>query len=122
VSLEAAIVTSLTFGVIVAAIGHDRGRGLWEVFLLLTRLDEMVIDALFRPEAFKSIVADRLHGIRLGEPDVAHLEEADEFIAQARSACTTPRWRCFRRYAGGFETGHPRVPRRVMTGFCVEKT
>jgi hypothetical protein len=48
VSLEAAIVTSLTFGVIAAAIGHDRGRGLWEVFLLLTRLDEMVIDALFR--------------------------------------------------------------------------
>jgi hypothetical protein len=49
VSLEAAIVTSLTFGVIVAAIGHDRGRGMWEVFLLLTRLDEMVLDALFRP-------------------------------------------------------------------------
>jgi hypothetical protein len=48
VSLEAAIVTSLTCGVIVAAIGHDRGRGLWEVFLLLTRLDEMVIDALSR--------------------------------------------------------------------------
>ena len=47
-SLEAAIVTSLTFGVIVAAIGRDRGRGLWEVFLLLTRLDEMVIDALSR--------------------------------------------------------------------------
>jgi hypothetical protein len=50
VSLEAAIVTSLTCGVIVAVIGHDRGRGLWEVFEL--------------------IVADRLHGIRLGEPDV----------------------------------------------------
>lgn len=48
VSLEAAIVTSLTCGVIVAAIGHDRGRGLWEVFLLLTRLDDMVIGALFR--------------------------------------------------------------------------
>lgn len=48
VSLEAAVVTSLTCGVIVAAIGHDRGRGLWEVFLLLTRLDEMVIGALFR--------------------------------------------------------------------------
>ena len=47
-SLEAAIVTSLTCGVIGAVIGHDRGRGLWEVFLLLTRLDEMVIDALSR--------------------------------------------------------------------------
>ncbi len=47
-SLEAAIATSLTCGVIVAAIGHDRGHGLWEVFLLLTRLDEMVIGALFR--------------------------------------------------------------------------
>jgi hypothetical protein len=49
VSLEAAIVTSLICGVIVAVIGHDRGRGLWEVFLLLTRLDDMVIGALFRP-------------------------------------------------------------------------
>jgi hypothetical protein len=48
VSLEAAIVTSLTCGVIVAVIGHDRGRGLWEVFLLLSRLDERVIGALFR--------------------------------------------------------------------------
>jgi hypothetical protein len=48
VSLEAAMVTSLTCGVIVAVIGHDRGRGLWEVFLLLTRLDEMVLAALFR--------------------------------------------------------------------------
>lgn len=47
-SLEAAIVTSLTCGVIVAVIGHDRGRGLWQVFLLLTSLDEMVIGALFR--------------------------------------------------------------------------
>jgi hypothetical protein len=49
VSLEAAIVTSLMCGVIVAVIEHDRGRGLWEVFLLLTRLDDMVIGALFRP-------------------------------------------------------------------------
>jgi hypothetical protein len=48
VGLEAAVVTSLTCGVIVAVIGHDRGRGLWEVFLLLTRLDELVIGALFR--------------------------------------------------------------------------
>ena len=48
VSLEAAMVTSLTCGVIVAVLGHDRGRGLWEVFLLLTRLDEMVLAALFR--------------------------------------------------------------------------
>ena len=47
-TLEASIVTSLTCGVIVAAIGHDRSRGLWELFLLLTRLDEMVIGALFR--------------------------------------------------------------------------
>ena len=47
-SLEAVMVMSLMCGVIVAAIGHDRGRGLWEVFLLLTRLDEMVIGALFR--------------------------------------------------------------------------
>jgi hypothetical protein len=39
---------SLICGVIVAATGHDRGRGMWEVFLLLTRLDKMVITALFR--------------------------------------------------------------------------
>lgn len=48
-SLEAVMVMSLMCGVIVAAIGHDRGRGLWEAFLLLTRFDEMVIDTLFRP-------------------------------------------------------------------------
>ena len=46
--LEAVIAMSLIFGVIVAAIGYDRGRGLWEVFLLLTRLEEMVIGALIR--------------------------------------------------------------------------
>jgi len=39
---------SLTFGVIIAAIGYDRGRGLWEVWLLLTRLDEMLVVALIR--------------------------------------------------------------------------
>jgi hypothetical protein len=39
---------SLICGVIVAAIGYDRGRGLGEVFLLLARLDEMVIGALIR--------------------------------------------------------------------------
>jgi hypothetical protein len=39
---------SLICGVIVTAIGHDRGRGLSEIFLLLTRLDKMVITALFR--------------------------------------------------------------------------
>jgi hypothetical protein len=48
VSLEAVMVMSLMCGVIVAAIGHDRGRGLWEGFLLLTHFDEMVIDTLFR--------------------------------------------------------------------------
>ena len=47
-SLEAVMVMSLMCGVIVAAIGHDRGRRLWEAFLLLTRFDEMVIDTLFR--------------------------------------------------------------------------
>ena len=47
-SPEAVMVVSLMCGVIVAAIGHDRGRGLWEVFLLLTRFDEMVIGTLFR--------------------------------------------------------------------------
>jgi len=48
VSLEALIAKPLICGVIVALIGYDRGRGLWEVFLLLTRLDEMVIGALIR--------------------------------------------------------------------------
>lgn len=47
-SLEAVIAMSLICGVIVSAIGYDRGRGLWEVFQLLTRLDEMVIGALIR--------------------------------------------------------------------------
>jgi len=48
VSLEAVIAMSLICGVVVAAIGYDRGRGLWEVFVLVTRLDEMVIGALIR--------------------------------------------------------------------------
>jgi hypothetical protein len=39
---------SLICGVAAAAIGYDRGGGLWEVFLLLTRLEEMVIGALIR--------------------------------------------------------------------------
>ena len=47
-SLEAVIAMSLICGVIVAAIGYDRGRGLREGFLLLTRLDEMVTGALIR--------------------------------------------------------------------------
>jgi hypothetical protein len=47
-SLEAVIAMSLICGVIVAAIGYDRGRGLGEGFLLLTRLDEMVTGALIR--------------------------------------------------------------------------
>ena len=47
-SLEAVMVMSLMCGVIVAAVGHDRGHGLWEAFLLLTRFDEMVLGALFR--------------------------------------------------------------------------
>ena len=47
-NLEAVMTMSLICGVIVAAIAHDRGRGLWEVFLLLTRLDEMVRSALIR--------------------------------------------------------------------------
>ena len=47
-SLEAVIAMSLICGVVVAAIGYDRGRGLWEVWLLLTRLDEIVIGALIR--------------------------------------------------------------------------
>jgi hypothetical protein len=48
VSLEAVIAMSLICGVIVAAIGYDRGRGLSEMFLLLTSLDEMLIGALNR--------------------------------------------------------------------------
>jgi hypothetical protein len=48
VSLEAVVAMSLICGVIVAAIGYDRGRGLWAVYLLLTRLDAMVIGALSR--------------------------------------------------------------------------
>jgi hypothetical protein len=47
-SLGAVIAMSLMCGAIVAAIGHDRGRGLGEGFLLLTRLDEMLIGALIR--------------------------------------------------------------------------
>ena len=47
-SVEAVIAMSLTFGVIIAAIGYDRGGGLWEVVQLLTRLDDMVAGALIR--------------------------------------------------------------------------
>ena len=47
-SLEAVIAMSLICGVVVAAIGYDRGRGVGEGFLLLTRLDEMVTGALIR--------------------------------------------------------------------------
>ena len=47
-SLEAVISISLICGVIVAAFGYDRGRGLWEVFQLLNRLDDMIIGALIR--------------------------------------------------------------------------
>ena len=47
-SLEGVIAMSLICGVIAAAIGYDRGRGLPEGFLLLTRLDEVVIAALIR--------------------------------------------------------------------------
>jgi hypothetical protein len=39
---------SLISGVVVAAIGYDRGRGLWEVLLVLTRLDETVTGTLIR--------------------------------------------------------------------------
>lgn len=46
--LEAVLAMSLICGVVVAAIGYDRGRGLWEVFRLLIRLDEMLIGALIR--------------------------------------------------------------------------
>ncbi len=46
--LEAVIAMSLICGIIVAAIGHDRGRGLREGFLSLTRFDELVIGALIR--------------------------------------------------------------------------
>jgi hypothetical protein len=48
VSQEAVIAMSLSCGIIVAGIGHDGGRGLREVFLLLTRLDEIVVGALIR--------------------------------------------------------------------------
>ena len=47
--VEALLSMSLICGVVVAAIEYNRGRGLWELLLLLTRLDEMVISALFRP-------------------------------------------------------------------------
>jgi hypothetical protein len=49
VNVEALIAMSLICGVVVAAIEYNRGRGLRELLLLLTRLDEMVISALFRP-------------------------------------------------------------------------
>jgi hypothetical protein len=48
VSLEAVIAMSLICGVILAAIGYDRGRGLSEGFGLVTRLDEILIGALIR--------------------------------------------------------------------------
>ena len=48
-NVEALIAMSLICGVVVAAVEYNRGRGLWELLLLLTRLDEMVISALFRP-------------------------------------------------------------------------
>jgi len=48
VSVEAVIAMSLICGVIVAAIGYDRGRRLFRVFELLTRLDEMLVGALIR--------------------------------------------------------------------------
>jgi hypothetical protein len=48
VRLEAVIAMSLICGVIVTAIGHDRGRGVSEVLMWLTRLDKRVITALFR--------------------------------------------------------------------------
>jgi hypothetical protein len=47
-SLGAVLAMSLICGVIAAAIGYDRGRGLREWFLLLTRFDEIVIGALIR--------------------------------------------------------------------------
>jgi hypothetical protein len=49
VNVEALIAMSLICGVIAAAIEYSRGRDLWELLLLLTRLDEKVISALFRP-------------------------------------------------------------------------
>ena len=48
-SVGALIALSLICGVIVAAIEYNRGRDLWELLQLLTRLDEMLINALFRP-------------------------------------------------------------------------
>ena len=47
-SLGAVLAMSLICGVIGAAIGYDRGRGLRDWFLLLTRVDETVIGALIR--------------------------------------------------------------------------
>jgi hypothetical protein len=47
-SLGAVLAMSLICGVIGAAIGYDRGRGLREWSLLLTRVDETVIGALIR--------------------------------------------------------------------------
>jgi hypothetical protein len=48
VSGEAVIAMSLICGVVVAAIRYDRGRGLFQVLELLTRLDEMLVGALIR--------------------------------------------------------------------------
>jgi hypothetical protein len=48
VSLGAVIAMSVMCGVIVAAIGYDRGRALSEGFRLLTRFDEILIGALIR--------------------------------------------------------------------------
>jgi hypothetical protein len=53
VRVEALIALSLICGVIVAAIEYNRGRDLWELLLLLTRLDEKLISALFRPEGVR---------------------------------------------------------------------
>lgn len=48
-SVVAVIALSLICGITVAAIEYNRGRDLWELLLLLTRLDEKLISALFRP-------------------------------------------------------------------------
>jgi hypothetical protein len=48
VSVEAIVALSLIYAVIVAAIGHDRGRRLFQMLDLLTRLDEMLVVALNR--------------------------------------------------------------------------
>jgi hypothetical protein len=48
VGLAAVIAMSLVCGVIVAAIGYDRGRALSGGIVLLTRLDDALIAALIR--------------------------------------------------------------------------